>query len=188
MYVHGGFYSILMSCALLTLDLVLAILFCICCICRTHLAAHTAKDRQDWMSALSGAIARSGSAGASSSKGGVPVASSHKQYRNLEHTPDAGSRAELTKAPSTVTEPVGAAEAAAEDGSEVSCMSRPWAMQVWQLSVCASWSSKLRVLLCLEIEWGSCCWQTCHILARTTVMHYTTCFCNHRIDSNLGTC
>ncbi|KAL0027450.1 hypothetical protein WJX77_001937 [Trebouxia sp. C0004] len=54
---------------------------------RTQLAAHTAKDRQDWMNAISEATVRSGSAGASSSKGGTPVASSHKQYSSLEHTP-----------------------------------------------------------------------------------------------------
>ncbi len=51
------------------------------------MAAHTAKERQDWMNAISEATVRSGSAGASSSKGGTPVASSHKQYSSLEHTP-----------------------------------------------------------------------------------------------------
>ncbi|KAA6421764.1 MAG: formin domain containing, partial [Trebouxia sp. A1-2] len=54
---------------------------------RTQLAAHTAKERQDWMNAISEATVRSGSAGASSSKGGTPVASSHKRYNSLEHTP-----------------------------------------------------------------------------------------------------
>ena len=51
------------------------------------MAAHTAKERQDWMNALSEATVRSGSAGASSSKGGTPVASSHKRYSSLEDTP-----------------------------------------------------------------------------------------------------
>jgi len=51
------------------------------------LAAHTAKERQDWMKAISESTVRSGSAGASSSKGGTPVASSHKRYSSLEHTP-----------------------------------------------------------------------------------------------------
>ncbi|KAL0049978.1 hypothetical protein WJX82_001917 [Trebouxia sp. C0006] len=54
---------------------------------RTQLAAHTAKERQDWMNAVAEATVRSGSAGASSSKGGTPVASSHKRYSSLEHTP-----------------------------------------------------------------------------------------------------
>jgi len=56
-------------------------------VCRTQLAAHTAKERQDWMNAITEATVRSGSAGASSSKGGTPVASSHKRYSSLEHTP-----------------------------------------------------------------------------------------------------
>ena len=55
---------------------------------RYQLAAQTAKDRMNWMNALLAAIARSGSAGASSSKGGVPLASAHKDYGCLEPTPD----------------------------------------------------------------------------------------------------
>ena len=85
------------------------------------------------MNALSAAIARSGSAGASSSTGGTPLASSHKSYRHLEHTPGTVSRAgndlhssstpaEVALNPlSAATAAATSAEAAAEAVSEVSC-------------------------------------------------------------------
>lgn len=87
------------------------------------------------MNALSAAIARSGSAGASSSTGGTPLASSHKSYRYLEHTPGTVSRAgndlhssatpaEVALNPMNAAAAAAAAtsaEAAAEAVSEVSC-------------------------------------------------------------------
>lgn len=84
------------------------------------------------MIALSAAIARSGSAGASSSKGGTPLASSHKSYRHLEHTPGTVSRAgndlhsssipaEVALNPLSAATAAATAEAAAEAVSEVSC-------------------------------------------------------------------
>ena len=98
---------------------------------RIHLAAHTAKERHDWMTAITAATARSGSAGASSSRGGTSVASSHKQYQNLTHTPSTISRSGDAKrsvlpcevppqAMNASAQAAVIAEAAAEAATEVS--------------------------------------------------------------------
>ena len=79
---------------------------------RTHLAAQTARAREEWMTALSAAAARSGSPGA------CPSSQAKGQLRGVEPTPVSHGRAlsrdTSSRVPALALQPVKAAAVADE--------------------------------------------------------------------------